>query len=150
MAEILSSGNSASYPDVSLSRWKCARKGRREGDRARCTFPWSPAVHHQSLAWNLCKGHFPCHCDRNYQNSPLQFIRRAHLIQFFTEISFWPTTVYFNNYLNQNHNKILLSYWLSLAPDSALIIRVVKQNRTTVYRFCYLISWLYFVNTSPR
>ena len=84
------------------------------------------------------------------QNSPLQFVRRAHLIQFFTEISFWPTTVYFNNCLNQNQNKILLSYWLSLAADSALIIRVVKQNQTTVYQFCYLISWLYFVNTSPR
>ena len=98
-----------------------------------------------SLRRNLCKGHFPCHCDRNYQNSPLQFIRRTHLIQLFTEISFWPTTVYFNNCINQNHNKILLSYWLS-----ALIIRVVKQNRTTVYQFCHLISWLYFVNTSPR
>ena len=33
-----------------------------------------------SLRRNLCKGHFLCHCDRNYQNSPLQFIRRAHLI----------------------------------------------------------------------
>ena len=38
---------SASYPDVSL---RCARKGRREG------FPWSLAVHHQSLAFRarLC------------------------------------------------------------------------------------------------
>ena len=54
MAVILYSGNSASYPNVSLSlpRWKCARKGRREGDKGRdVPFPWSPAVHHQSLAF---------------------------------------------------------------------------------------------------
>ena len=47
----------ASYLDVSLSRWTCARKGRREGDNGRdvlrlaCVpFPWFLAVHHQSLA----------------------------------------------------------------------------------------------------
>ena len=53
---------SASYPDVSLSRWKRARKGRREGDNGRDSFrlflrlpsvplPWSLAIHHQSLAF---------------------------------------------------------------------------------------------------
>ena len=57
MAVILYSGNSASYPDVSLSRWKCGRKGGREGDKGRdVPFPWSPAVHHQSLAF------LPRHC----------------------------------------------------------------------------------------
>ena len=53
-AVILYSGNSASYPDVSLSlsRWKCARKGRREGDKGRdVPFPWSPAVHHHLRAF---------------------------------------------------------------------------------------------------
>ena len=52
MAVILYSGSSASYSDVSLSLWKCARKGRREGDKGRdVPFRWSPAVHHQSLAF---------------------------------------------------------------------------------------------------
>ena len=47
----------ASYPEVSL---RCARKGRREGDNGRglpsVPFPWSLAVHHQSLAFRarLC------------------------------------------------------------------------------------------------
>ena len=40
---------------TSLFRWKCARKGRREGDNGLCLpsvpFPWSPAAHHQSLAF---------------------------------------------------------------------------------------------------
>ena len=43
---------------TSLSRRKCARKGRREGDNGRdvlrlpsVPFPWSLAVHHQSLAF---------------------------------------------------------------------------------------------------
>ena len=39
---------------TSLSRWKCARKGRREGDNGWVTsvpFPWSLALHHQSLAF---------------------------------------------------------------------------------------------------
>ena len=44
---------------LSLSRWRCARKGRREGDnRLRLPsvpFPWSLAVHHQSLACTLRK-----------------------------------------------------------------------------------------------
>ena len=42
--------NAASYPDVSLSRWKCARKWRREGDNGRdgpspavCTLPLVPS-----------------------------------------------------------------------------------------------------------
>ena len=53
MAVIFYSGNSASYPDVSLSlSMKYVRKGRREGDKGRVVlFTWSPAVHHQSLAF---------------------------------------------------------------------------------------------------
>ena len=46
MAVKLYSGNTASYPDVSLSLWKCACKGRREGDNGRdVPFPWSPNDH---------------------------------------------------------------------------------------------------------
>ena len=48
----------ASYPDFSLSRLELVRKGRREGDNGRdvvrppsVPFPWSFAVHHQSLAF---------------------------------------------------------------------------------------------------
>ena len=54
MAVILYSGNSASYQDISLSLDENvrAKKGRREGDKGRdVPFPWSPAVHHQSLAF---------------------------------------------------------------------------------------------------
>ena len=41
---------------LSLCRWKCARKGRREGDNERdFAFPWSLAVHHLSLASTLRK-----------------------------------------------------------------------------------------------
>ena len=36
--------------ETSFSRWKCERKGRREGDNRR-PFPSSLAVHHQSLAF---------------------------------------------------------------------------------------------------
>ena len=65
MADMTSCGNalykivSASYPDP-LFRWKCERKGRREEDNERrlpsVPFPWSLAVHHQSLAFraSLC------------------------------------------------------------------------------------------------
>ena len=60
------------------------------------------------------------------------------LFRFYKDFfQFWPKTVYFNKFLNLKYNKILLYYWLSLAPDSASIIRVVKQNRTTAYQFCY-------------
>ena len=48
----------ASVTQTSLSRWKCARKGRREGDNGQdvlrlpsVPFPWSLAVHNQSLAF---------------------------------------------------------------------------------------------------
>ena len=49
----------ASYPDVSLSRWKSAHKGRREGGKGlrlpSVPFPWSLVVHHQSLVSSLRK-----------------------------------------------------------------------------------------------
>ena len=48
----------ASVTQTSLSRWKCARKGRRQGDNGQdvlrlpsVPFPWSLAVHNQSLAF---------------------------------------------------------------------------------------------------
>ena len=51
----------ASYPDVSPSRWKFARKGRREGENGRgfClssfSVPWSIALRQQSLAFSRFK-----------------------------------------------------------------------------------------------
>ena len=53
----LTSNTDTSLPrtQTSLFRWKCARKGRRGGDKELCLpsvpFPWSLAVHHQSLAF---------------------------------------------------------------------------------------------------
>ena len=58
MFTALGSGCGLSRTQTSLSRWKRARKGRREGDNRRdvlrlpsVPFPWSLAVHHQSLAF---------------------------------------------------------------------------------------------------
>ena len=61
------------------------------------------------------------------------------------KISFWFKTVYFNKFLNHKYKKILWYYWLSLAPDSALIINEVGRLRINS-----AISGLDFVNTSPR
>ena len=65
MADMTSCGNalykiiSASYPDASLSMKMCAQRkaGRRQrASPAAVPFPWSLAVHHQSLAFraSLC------------------------------------------------------------------------------------------------
>ena len=50
------SSSSASYPDVSLSRWKCARKGRREGDSTLTMVPCgsspvAPLLCEERSAW---------------------------------------------------------------------------------------------------
>ena len=56
--------NNCLVPRRLLSWWKCARKGRREGDNGRdalrlpsIPFPWSLAVHHQSL---VSRSPLPC------------------------------------------------------------------------------------------
>ena len=53
MAVILYSGNSASYPDVSLSlsMKMCAQRKAGRRQRARCTLPMVPCGSHQSLAF---------------------------------------------------------------------------------------------------
>ena len=107
----------ASYPDVSPSRWKFARKGRREEENGRgrrlClssfSIPWSIALRQQSLAFSRFKP--LCEKRSVWGGSSYFYISTFFLFSFFISILYLPWAVRAMTTPHRSMNEWALPSW---------------------------------------